>query len=321
MKKNKKLIFLMVVIVLASAVVCFKSVKGSSKKTLTVTDPDGITYLAVIDQNNNVYAGITDMNGNLYGARIDSNGYPVLDDSLYVVGSYDGTLPKNNTTAVSVNQTNSGSTYNYNAAVSVIDSTGKTTAEGETQANEQKEYLTDKYRKLFASGTYSMKFTSDDPDIPGEVLTAFKNGSVYMETTIEGIPAKVIYNDTTKTGVIVLSSLRTYCTLPDDMVSDMASGALDVDGADDYKKVKVYKVSINGRECTCESFSYENGEVKNYYYYDGDLVRMDLIDADGSSTVYNITAISSDVPDSYFEMPKGYIKLNLAKVLESQKED
>ena len=43
---------------------------------------------------------------------------------------------------------------------------------------------------------------------------------------------------------------------------------------------------------------------------------MDFIEADGSSTVYNIISISSDVPDSYFKAPKGYLKLNIANLLE-----
>lgn len=317
MRKKRRMIALMVIVVLAAVIVCVKSVKNSSKQTLTVTDPDGITYLAVLDQDNNVYAGVTDASGTLYGARIGEDGYPVLDDSLYVVGEYTGTLPKNNTTAVNINQSSDGTTYNYNAGVSVIDQ--DTTKENENttgSGGEQKTYMTDKYKKLFASGTYSMKFSSNDPNMPDEILMAFKNGSLYVETSVEGTPAEVIYNADTKTGMMILRKFRVYCTLPEDMVSDLSSGTLDISGDEDYKKVKVYKVDINGRECTCESFTYSDGQVKNYYFYNEELVRMDFIEADSSSTVYNIISISSDVPDSYFETPKGYLKLNIAKLLE-----
>lgn len=326
MKKKKKMIALMVVIVLAALAVCVRSVRNSSKQTLTITDPDGMTYLAILDQNNNVYAGITDPSGNLYGARIDSDGYPVLDESLYVVGEYTGTLPRNNTTAVDIQQTNSGTTYNYNAEVSIVEDTDsksstKADKSNNSSSSEKAELMSEKYLKLFASGTYFMKFTSTDPDIPGEIIMAFKGGSIYLETTVEGIPAEVIYNDATKQGAIVIKQFRTYCTLPDDMIAEMSGGAIDVEKAMEYDTVKTYKVDINGRECICESFTYADGDVKNYYFYNKELVRMDFIEPDGSSTIYNISEISSNVPDSYFEMPKGYIKLDMAKVLENYDEE
>lgn len=348
MKKSKKLTVLMVIVVLAAVIFCVKSIKNSSKQTLTITDPDGITYLAVLDQNSNVYAGVTDIAGNLYGARIDTDGYPVLDESLYVIGEYDGTLPKNNTTAVNIQQTKNNETYNYNAAVSIIDETdppqtttgtnntnGNTDSGGSestdstatvgnsesTTAQEQKEYLADKYRTLFSSGTYQMTFTSDDPDLPSEITMAFKNGNIYVETTVEGMAAQVIYNDSLKQGIMVLPSIRTYCTLPEDMMQEMSSSAINIEGGAEFSKVKSYKVDINGRECLCESYTYDSGNTDNYYFYNNELVRLDFIEADGSSTVYNITQLSSDVPDSYFEMPKGYLKLNLASVLENYDEE
>lgn len=335
MKKSKKLTVLMVVVVLVAVIFCFRSVKNGGKQTLTITDPDGITYLAVLDQNNNVYAGVTDTAGNLYGARIDTDGYPVLDESLYVIGEYDGTLPKNNTTAVDIQQTQNSETYNYNADVSIIedtdpsqattgsagssngsestDATATATVGADTTASQgQKAYLADKYRQLFASGTYQMTFTSDDPDLPGAITMAFKNGNIYVETTVEGMAAKVIYNDSLKQGIIALPSLRTYCTLPEDMMQEMSSSAIDMENANDYSEVKSYKVDINGRECLCESYINNDGSIDNYYFYNNELVRLDFIESDGSSTVYNVTQLSSDVPDSYFEMPKGYLKLNIA---------
>lgn len=326
MKKNKKLTALMVVIVLAALIFCVKTIRSSEKQTLTVTDPDGMTYLAVLDQNNNVYAGITDASGNLYGARIGEDGYPVLDDSLYAVGAYDGTLPRNNTTAVNIQQSDKGESYNYNASVSVKDeTTSSTTSSGsdsqQTTEEQPKERLSDKYRTLFSSGTYQMTFTSDDPDLPGEIDMALKNGSVYLETTVEGIPAEVIYDDTKKTGAIVIKSFRLYCTLPDDMIEEFSSGALDINFSEEYKDFKTYKVDISGRECICESYTYDTGEVNSFYFYDNELVRMDLISPDGSSSVYNITSLSSDVPDSYFEMPKGYIKIDISKLMENMDEE
>ena len=48
------------------------------------------------------------------------------------------------------------------------------------------------------------------------------------------------------------------------------------------------------------------------YYFDGDtLVRLDSTGEDGVVASTYITRITTDVPDSTFEIPKGYGYLNL----------
>ena len=321
MRNNKKLTVFMVLFVAAAVVFCMKITKGNSEKTLTVTDCYGITYLAVIDQNQQVYAGITDKEGNLYGARIDENGEVVLDAEVYPVGEYTGTLPYNDTTVVNIQQTNDDS-YDYGAEVSRVDKTTTATDKNNkpdddkntstTKPSTPETLRTEKYRKLFGSGTYVMVFTTDDPEIPDAVTAAFKNGNVCVDTKVEDMDCQVIYREDLQAGWIVIPSIRTYCELPQDMALEMSDVKIMSDDDFNYESVETYNVMIGSKDCYCEDFTYSDGSRK-CYYYDGDtLVRMDIVDKDGNADIYSFSKISSTVDDSYFEKPRGYMKIDLS---------
>lgn len=333
-RNNKKLVAFMVIFVLVAVIFCVKITKNSSEQTLTITDCYGTTYLAVIDQSQNVYAAVTDKDGKLYGARLDENGEVVLGGDVYPIEDYTGTLPHNNTTVVNIEQTNN-TNIDYAGEVSRVDSSkadvtstskkddsSSSTTTKSDSSQENKTYYTDKYRELFKSGTYVMVFTTDDPDIPNEVTTAFKNGDMYIDTQVEGIDCQVVYSSKSKSGWIVIPTLRTYCELPEDMATDMAGANLVSDGDYDYVGVETYDVIINSKECTCEDFKYENGSRKSYFFDEnGNLVRMDIIGKDGTADIYSISKISSTVPDDYFEKPKGYIKVDLSWLTSEDLED
>lgn len=326
MRNNKKLTVFMVLFVAAAVVFCLKITKNDTQQTLTVTDCYGMTYLAVIDQNQKVYAGITDGQGNLYGARIDENGEVVLDAEVYPVGEYTGTLPYNDTTVVNIQQTNNDS-YDYGAEVSRVDKTttkapdkddkpngtdDTTKAPAATQPAAPETLKVDKYRKLFESGSYVMVFTTDDPELPEAITAAFKNGNVCVDTTVEGMACQVIYREDLKSGWVVIPSIRTYCELPEDMALEMSEVKIMSDNDFDYKSVETYNVMIGSKDCVCEDFTYEDGSRK-CYYFDGDtLVRMDIVDSNGNAEVYSFIKISSTVEDSYFEKPRGYMKIDLS---------
>ena len=72
------------------------------------------------------------------------------------------------------------------------------------------------------------------------------------------------------------------------------------------------EVEINGEKLILESYnSKEYGTTVNYYF-DGDvLVRRDNVYSDGHVDSTYFAQITTDVPDSCFEIPKGYGYLNL----------
>lgn len=284
----------------------------------TVTDPQGHTYLAIEGSDGKTYAGVTDANGKLYAASIDDKGNVLKDGDLYEVTDYTGTLPSNDTTAVSVNE--SGDNYNYasesvvtdkDASTSKVTQSKTTSGKNDTTTKPGKtSLLAEKYKKLFSSGTYYIEFSSDDIDSP--VTAAIKNGNIYMQTKLEGMSCTMIYQKKKDNFYVVLNDYRVYCKMPSSMMDelDMANFAT----KSEVKDVTVYEATIGDRDCVCEAYELKDGGISTYYFYKDTLVRMDQVDKDGTTSVMNIIKISSSVSDSLFELPKGFIPFNLSKL-------
>ena len=315
MRQYRKLIIFIAVVIVALSVFCAKVMKKGNPQTLIVTDKDGITYLAIYDQNSNLYAGITDGAGNLYAARMDENGEVVMDEAMYAVNNYSGTLPTNNTTAVAIQQTNP-TDYDYvNVDVSKVEEQTDSTTDVQSPSEAPsgaKTHLADEYIKLFNSGTYYISFSTDDPDLPGNIQTAFKNGNIYMDTVIEDMACQVVYKKNENTGFIVIPDLRVYCILPDDIMAEMSDSNLSFNNDSGVVAVEEFSAVLGDRECKCEEYSYADGSKGTYYFYNNSLVRLDITESDGTTAVYNINSISSAVDDSLFERPKGLVRLNLS---------
>lgn len=285
----------------------------------TVTDPQGVTYLAIEGSDGKTYAGVTDANGKLYAAEIDEKGNVLKDGDLYEVDDYDGTLPANDTTAVSVNESQNG--YNYasgevvtdkNASTSKVNADKTTKASSTTTKSDKKTLMADKYKKLFASGTYYIEFSTDSDDMKDPVTAAVKNGNIYMKTKLEGLNCTMIYQKAKDNVYIILNDYRVYCKMPSSMMDELDMA--DFSTKSEVKDVTVYEATIGDRDCVCESYENKDGSISTYYFYKNTLVRMDQIDKDGASSVMNINKISSAVPDSLFDLPKGFIPFNLSKL-------
>lgn len=299
----------------------------------TVTDKNGITYLAVEDVGSDkIFAGVTDENGNLYAAEIDEDGNVHTEGTLIPVENYAGELPTNDTTAVSINESQNSS-YNYankdvvtsqngtqpssqpatqtTAATEPSTKTDSTTKKESTTAKKE-EYLAEKYKKLFKSQTYYVEFTTDDEMTPDPITMACKNGNIYMRTKFEGMDCTMIYQKKQDNIYMVLSAYHVYCKMPSDMMDDLDMS--DFGDATPVKDIEVSDVTLGNRDCRCETYTLKDGSVSSYYFYNGELVRLDQISTDGETSIMNIIKISSAVDDSLFELPKGFIPINLSKL-------
>lgn len=333
MRQKRKFIVFTVFIVIAVSIFCAVMMKSTKQQTLTVTDAEGVTYVAIIDQNQEVYAGVTDADGNMYAAKIE-NGRVLKDQPLHIIENYTGTFPFNDTTRtddISINLNNDESfvfsgeaeVKTTEPAATQVTEAEKTTQAGETppetqatepQPTEMKpsdEYLSTKFVKLFNSGIFEMTFNADDPDLPEDITVAMRNGSIYMDTSMEGIACKVLYDSNKGSGYIIIPQLRVYCELPEDLAKDLSTSQFSMPSIEEAVKGETYDVSIDGKECTCEEFTYDDGAIRSFYFYNGNLVRMTVIES-GETTLYNIKKLSSDVNSSYFELPKGYLRVNLS---------
>ena len=187
-----------------------------------------------------------------------------------------------------------------------------------TNPSQSKAYKIEKYQKVFESETYFMEFTTNDADLGDTpIVAAAKNGNVLVEASVEGIACKILYVADTDTTYVILDNWRKYSKLPPELMGedfDMndlnmgANFASDIEG----KEISVKTVEINGKILTCESYYTDKGVLMEYYF-DGDtFVRLDSTGKDGSVSSTYISKLTTDVPDSTFEIPEGYGYINLS---------
>ncbi len=299
----------------------------------TMVDSSGKSHLVVVDGNGTSYAVVTDPEGNRYaaeysGSEIGStvgqvNDQVALDDlpttanpgqqivvtnnpSDYM-GAVGTTAPAPNTQApVTKPTTNSSS-----------DTSDSSTAPAQPEdPNALVPYRIEKYEKIFASGTYLMEITTNDPDLGETPITmAIKNGNMYVNTTIEGMKCQMIFDGKSETMYIVFTDWKKYCKLPEDLLGedfDMSSMMADF-GTGDIGDVTVSLADINGQQLILESYvSPVDGSTVNYYFNGDQLVRRDNISKTGTIDSIYVSKFMSDVPDSYFRVPDGYGYLNLS---------
>ncbi len=336
---NKKISTLASVILILSLVVCLFSGcdnKEDENSSLTVTDPEGITYLAIENQKGEIMAGVTGDDGKLYAAEIDENGNVLSDGNLYLVESYTGTLPYNDTTAVSIEQSQN-TTYDFakdvitdpedtTANIPINNKEDKTTNKGNGTTNKKNDNTTttssaenetqkamdlaEKYRKLFESGCYYIVFTSEEQGFEEPVTAAVKNGNIYMTTALEGMKCEMIYQKKKDAVYVVMTDYHVYCKMPSDTMNELDMSAFGQ--TEKATEITVSNVSIDGKDCKSVTYETASGDLTIYYFYEDNLVRMDQIDTDGYVGIMSISQVSSTVDDSLFELPKTYVPINLS---------
>lgn len=304
-----------------------------------VTDNKGMTYTMVADQAGTTYVVVTDSDGNRYAAEYDGvtvgstvggvNSEVALGD---VPTNYTGThVEVSNdvdkfqgevaTTMPTLSQQGNTTTQKQDVADKGNEAV-TTTKPAVTEKEEEKlqAFRIEKYQQIFKSGTYLMKITTNDEstgNIP--VTMAIKNGNMYVEMAMEmestTMNCSMIYLKGKDTMYLLFNDWRKYCKMPQDMMGeDMDMDAMMSEmGNEDIGEITVSEVEINGEKLILESYvSTVDGTTVNYYFQDDVLVRRDNIFSDGHVDSTYFAVITTDVPDSYFEIPKGYGYINLS---------
>lgn len=296
----------------------------------TMVDSSGKSHLVVVDGNGTSYAVVTDAEGNRYAAQYSGNeiGATVGQVNDQVALSDLPTTPDPNQ---QINVTNDPSNYMGEVSTTAPTQTAPTeqpvtdvTADTSSSVSETPiedpnalvPYRIEKYEKIFASGTYLMEITTNDPDLGDTPITmAIKNGNMYVNTTIEGMKCDMILDGRTETMYLLFTDWKKYCKLPEDLMGedfDMSAMMADF-GMENIGDVSVSTVDINGQQLILESYvSPVDGSTVNYYFNGDQLVRRDNISKDGVTDSIYVSKFMSDVPDSYFEVPDGYGYLNLS---------
>lgn len=305
------------------------------------TDVDGMTYTMVADKQGTTYVVVTDAEGNRYAAEYDGttvgntvggiNGEVSIDDvpTNFTGSHFDVSNDINkfqgdvSTTLPTISQqdnTTTGADKKPTGNSQNSDVTTTKPQKPDKEDNKLKAYRIDKYQQIFRSGTYLMKITTND-DAMGDtpVTMAIKNGNMYVEMAMEmestSINCSMLYLKGKDTMYLIFNDWKKYCKMPQDMMGedmDMSEMMSEM-GSDDIGKITVSQVEINGEKLILESYvSTIDGTTVNYYFQDDVLVRRDNVFSDGHVDSTYFAVLTTDVPDSYFEIPKGYGYINLS---------
>lgn len=297
----------------------------------TMVDSSGKSHLVVVDGNGTSYAVVTDPEGNRYAAEYSGSEIGATVGQVNDQISLDD-LPTQVNPDNQIVVTNNPNDYMGDVGTTVpapstskpvaepsapsSDTPDSTTAPSEENPDALVPYRIEKYEKIFASGTYLMEITTNDPDLGTTPITmAIKSGNMFVDTTIEGMKCQMIFDSSNETMYIVFTDWKKYCKLPEDLMGedfDMSSMMADF-GTGDIGEVSVSLVDINGQQLILESYvSPSDGSTVNYYFNGEQLVRRDNISKNGTVDSIYVSKFMSEVPDSYFRVPDGYGYLNLS---------
>ena len=325
MKKILRTVFLCSLAVLIAGGVALYVFFTSGEKeipNLIVTDAAGSTYRVHIDEDKNTtYALVTDENGKVWGADFDgktvgSTRQP-LDDIYNAVD-----LPDVTYTGVQMDHT--ANAEDYMGAIPQQPTSQPTNQGGENKEDTPatpdtptlQAYRIQKYQELFAGGRFLMVTTMVDSngvaDTPATM--AVKNGNFYVSTESDGMSMQLIYLASNDTAYMLIDFMKKYCEVPEDMMEGLEfSTLLDNFQITDIGEITVSEVDFNGKTLICESYVASDGDTLNYYFDENDmLVRRDIISPSGKTNTTLWSQITTEVPDSYFEIPKNYSYLNIS---------
>ncbi len=346
MKKILRRIFACILILIVAGVgggiywLTYDPDKATDDDSGYVTDTAGMTYTMVADKEGETYVVVTDKDGNRYAAEYDGAtvGSTVgsINDEVAL-----GDVPTNYT-GTHVDVTNDIDKFQGEVSTTMptLSQQDNTTTTGDNKPtdnsqggevkptkpqkpdkedNKLKAYRIDKYQQIFKSGTYLMKITTNDDSMGDQPVTmAIKNGNMYVEMAMElesgSMSCSMLYLKGKDTLYLIFDDWKKYCKMPEDMMGEeMDIGAMMEEmGDDDIGKITVSEVEINGEKLILESYNSTIDGTTVNYYFDGDmLVRRDNVYSDGHVDSTYFAQLTTDVPDSYFEIPKGYSYINL----------
>lgn len=131
----------------------------------------------------------------------------------------------------------------------------------------------------------------------------------YIETSVpfdesgKVIKANMIIKD----GVTYceIPSLKSYMTVDDMSIDDLASGTFDGNEIETYVYVESGTITLNNKNYTCDVFQVNNETVKYYYDTNNSLVRIERI-GKRESVITEIKSIKNTADESKIKKPKGF---------------
>ncbi len=177
------------------------------------------------------------------------------------------------------------------------------------------DYFT-KYYNIFKSGTFSVTFTSTDPEF-GNISTTFKTknknvamliNSPDMEIDGEQMDMRMIYDSKKNAGYAIVANAF-YVKLEKNELEGMNAELLSKMFAPDAAspmKVTEGTAKLGGKTHSTASYKTTAGADYKYFFLNGELVRVEETSKKGEVISMTITNVSGKVEDEEVSLPKGF---------------
>ena len=167
-------------------------------------------------------------------------------------------------------------------------------------------------QKILATGVYTAKLTFDDaPDASYKLSRRGEDYYMEMTMTEDGVSYDAdLYYDS-ETQILYGKVLGIWIEMDDDEMKGMAS-ELDVFRLADLRdpiNVETGKTTWNGKTCTVETVTAQDGTVTTLYFVNGTLVRLGFSAEDSDPVWCSVSGFSGKV--GTFQKPKHPLKLDL----------
>lgn len=179
------------------------------------------------------------------------------------------------------------------------------------------------FTDILKSGTYTSKFIISNLDANGKpvsdlipLTTIVEGKKVYMEATMPADSGSIrcAFLFTPDGSYIIIPSMKAYMTFEDtglgEDFNEMFSSIEQIEGeySENTNYVSTAEVTFDGQTYICETYETE-GNVSKYYSQDDNIKRIEMINADGNTTIIEVEEISPKADSSKLNLPSGYIDI------------
>lgn len=163
-----------------------------------------------------------------------------------------------------------------------------------------------------------MTFVTNDKELGNTPITvAVRNGYLYIETEIEGLKTKLIYNNKNGKTYMLLDDFKKYTIITEELMGediDISASIAEYAKMNIGSKITSSYATIGGKKVVCEKYKDSvTGDTIKYYFNNDVIYAQDTVDAStGKVSRILYKSFTTDVPSSLFAVPKNYAYINLS---------
>ncbi len=170
------------------------------------------------------------------------------------------------------------------------------------------------FKNIIKSRKFTLEgvFMADGETRP--VKIAVDGNKYFLETSgspEDGFTAKVQMIIDGKNIYTVVPALKMYMKIDETEDSDYLDPEEFVSIDSEY--ISSSEVVVDGKTYLCEHYKSEGTETK-YYFLEGKIKRVEIINDDGATTIIDLTKFTDSVDENLFKLPSGYMPLDLEKL-------